>query len=303
MSDRSASFLRCDMNNLFDELQRLYFLPGQHWLGQKLKNAGEPAEVGAGPLTPEIIGQSLAADHGVTLNLLGADGRVRAMLVVFDKAGDWPAVAMLYQAVQDELDLPAPALSVSGRNGFRLWFSLAEPVPAAQAGRFLDGLRRRYLADIPAADLQFRPDGGAAAAGPVLVKLTPALHLATGKWSAFIDPSLGSMFVDEPGLAMAPSMDRQAQILAGLECIKPAVFQRALERLQEQDAMTVVGGPESAAALANAESGRRQIAVGSHFGDPESFLLAVMNDPSATTLERIRAAELLLPRFPRSAPK
>lgn len=41
----------------------------------------------------------------------------------------------------------------------------------------------------------------------------------------------------------------------------------------------------------------------SHFNDPESFLLAVMNDPSAATLERIRAAEALLPYVGKTSSK
>jgi hypothetical protein len=282
------------MHNLFSELQRLYFLPDQYWLSQKLKSGGEPAYSVDGPLTPEIIGLSLAGELGVTLNLLSAGSTVRAMLVVFNKASDWPAAARLFQAVQDDLELPAPALSVSGRNGFRLWFSLAEPVSVAQARTFLAGLQRNYLAELPAASLQFRPDIDAGAEfGPVLVKQTPALHVATGKWSAFIDPSLGAMFVDEPGLAMAPNMDKQAQILAGLKSIKPADFQRVLERFQEQAAAEVAAAPVSV----DAESTRPNLSVGSNFSDPRSFLLAVMNDPAASTLERIRAAEALLPKF------
>ncbi|MFZ2269674.1 MAG: hypothetical protein WAV95_19015 [Azonexus sp.] len=282
------------MHNLFSELQRLYFLPDQYWLSQKLKNGGEPAYAVDGPLTPEIIGQSLAGELSVTLNLVSAGSTVRAMLVVFNKASDWPAAARLFQAVQDDLELPAPALSVSGRHGFRLWFSLAEPVSVAQARRFLAGLQRNYLAELPAASRQFRPAIEAGAEeGPALVKLTPALHLATGKWSAFIDPSLGAMFVDEPGLAMAPNMDRQAQILAGLESIQPADFELALERLQEP-AVTDTASPP---APGNAENTRPGLNVGSNFSDPQSFLLAVMNDPAASTLERIRAAEALLPKF------
>lgn len=292
------------MNKLFDELQRLYFLPDQHWLSQKFRDGGEPAYTVDAPLTPEIIGQSLAGELGVTLNLLSAEDTVRTMLVVFTRAADWEVAGRLFQAVQDDLGLPAPAISVSGRQGFRLWFSLAEPVPAARARSFLAALQRRYLADAAPADLQFRPDLDAlAATGPALVKLTPALHRASGKWSAFIDPSLGSMFIDEPGLAMAPNMDKQAQILSGIECIKPEAFHRALELLP--DPPPAPASRPEAAATAAAEGGSlpSRLAAGGHFSDPESFLLAVMNDPAASTLERIRAAEALLPKFARGEQK
>jgi len=284
------------MNKLFSELQRLYFLPAQHWLGQKPKNSGEPAYAVDGPLTPEIIAQSLAGELGVTLNLLSVDNRVRAMLVIFARNSDWEAAAKLFQVVQEELGLPAPALSVSGRAGFRLWFSLEEAVPVSEAQVFLVRLQRCYLSGMVAADLQFRPDPEAlATAGPALVKLTPALHLATGKWSAFIDPSLGSMFVEDAGLAMAPNMDKQAQILAGLESIKRADFERAQQRLEEKLAAETVAATPAADAVV---AGGGFKAAGP-FTDPESFLLAVMNDPAVSTLERIRAAEALLPRFAR----
>lgn len=281
------------MSNLFNELQRLFFLPGQQWLNHRVVAKSDSAYAVDGPLTPLVVAESLAGESSVTLNLISAEGRVRLMLIIFEKTADWGRVTSLLEALQDELELPMPALSVSGRNGFRLWFSLAEAVPVAQARLFLDGVHHKYLADMPLARLQLRPDTAALAGeAPAFVKLTPALHLMTGRWSAFIDPSLGSMFADEPGLAMAPNMDRQAQILAGLESIKPADFQRAVERLQDLAATDAV----SQAAQGNGESARSGLKLGSDFSDPRSFLLAVMNDPAASTLERIRAAEALLPK-------
>jgi hypothetical protein len=302
------------MNKLIIELQRLYFLHDQQWHGPQLDDSGEPVCLAAGRLTPELVAESLAGEKTTMLEMVSADGMARAMVVNFSKPADWEAVANLYRLVQDDLDLPAPAISVSGRKGYRIWFSLGEPVPAAQATEFLDALCRRYLADIPAGNVEFAPDTNQAAAGKqAVVKLVPALHMSSGKWSAFIDPSLGAMFIDEPGLEMAPNMDRQANILAGLESVKAADFQRALGILQqaaEAEATTAPVAPEASANLPDEaasqpclDTGRRRakLNVGEHFSDPQSFLLAVMNDPSASARQRIKAAKALLPYFAKEA--
>lgn len=286
------------MSTLFGELQRLYFLSGQQCSRSAFGAGGESV---AGALTPAVLAQGLAGELDVGLDLLGADGRVRAMVLGFARAADWPRVADLYQAVQEDLDLPAPALAVSGLDGFGLWFSLAEAVPAEVARAFLEGLRCRYLADMPPARLVFQPDGGESA----IVKLTPARQHGSGKWSAFIDPSLGSMFVEEAGLEMAPNTEQQARILAGLASIKPSELLRAGALLQapaEAADDTPLPGVEplpSTAARPSSESAKTgaRLAVGSGFSDPRSFLLAVMNDPSASARQRIRAAKALLPYF------
>ena len=283
------------MKNLFDELQRLYFLPGQQWLKQTPGDGAAPVVVPSEPLTPELFARSLDAEMGLSLNLLNGEGCVRSLLVVFKRSADWPHVARLHEAVQRELGLPEPAVSASGRDGFRVWFSLAEALPFARVRRFLDGLRRRYLATLPAGHLAFRPDiENLAAPGPVFVKLTPALHAESGRWSAFIDPGMGSLFVDEPGLALAPNFDKQAQLLRGLSSISAADFEQALNTLWSgsQDLPELPELPaETTRILPTAATGP----VG-QFDDPESFLRAIMNDPNQPTLERIRAAEALLPR-------
>lgn len=302
------------MTKLFTELQRLYFLHDQQWHGRQSDDSGNPFYPAEGPLTPDILAKSLTGGTTIALNLLSPDGMTRAMAVNFAKPADWEQVANLYRALQDELDLPAPAISVSGRKGYRLWFSLDQPVPAAQAHYFLDVLCRKYLADIPASNLQLRPDTVEMASGEQsLMKLVPARHRSTGKWSAFIDPSLGAMFIEEPGLEMAPNMDSQAHILAGLESIKAAELQRAiaiLEKPAELDASLNHSGSEGPA---NSPGGtasptcldthrpRSGLSVGNSFSDPQSFLLAVMNDSSASPRQRIEAAKALLPYFAKDA--
>lgn len=236
------------MNGLNRELQRLYFYP----------------------LSP-----GSTEDEPV----LSADGMARAMVVSFARAGDWPAVAGLYGDIQAVLGLPAPAVSVSGEAGYALWLSLAEPQPVAQLQLFLAGLKRAFLADVPEQYLGFHPDATQSAPAPL-----PARHPLSGRWSAFIDPGMGSMFADESGLEMAPNPPRQAEMLAGLACIGTADFQRALLTLATEKAPAHVAGDDVPAASAS----------GSSFSDPGSFLMAVMNDPAVSMENRIRAAASLL---------
>jgi len=297
------------MNKLISALQRLYFLQDQQWHSQSLNDGGDLAYAAEGPLTPAIVTKSLAGELTVGLNLVSPAGMARAMVVSFARATDWEQVANLYQAVQDELDLPAPAISVSGRKGYGLWFSLAEALPLAQIQAFLAALRLKYLADIPLAHLELQPNALA------IKTLAPTRHNATGKWSAFIDPSMGSMFIVEPGLEMAPILDRQAGMLAGLRSIKTANFQRALSILQtpsELDGEPAVTLAEAAARLPTKASrppdladGYRysKLGEGNTYADPRDFLLAVMNDSSVGVKQRIKAAKALLPYFVSTASK
>ena len=297
------------MNKLISALQRLYFLQDQQWHSQSLNDGGDLAYAAEGPLTPAIVTKSLAGELTVGLNLVSPAGMARAMVVSFARATDWEQVANLYQAVQDELDLPAPAVSVSGRKGYSLWFSLAEALPLAQIQAFLAALRLKYLADIPLAHLELQPDALA------IKTLAPARHNTTGKWSAFIDPSMGSMFIVEPGLEMAPILDRQAGMLAGLKSIKTANFQRALSILQapsELDGEPALTLAEAAARLPTKVSrppdladGYRysKLGEGNTYADPRDFLLAVMNDSSVGVKQRIKAAKALLPYFVSTASK
>ena len=202
------------MNKLIAELQRLYFLPGQPLDGASLRSSGA--------LTP------------VAIHLVNDEGMARVMVVDFCRATDWPKVAELYLALQTDLDLPAPAVSVSGSQGFSLWLSLAEAAPVAQVKAFLQRLRARYLAEIPSDRLNLLPDHvatktiGAAAT----INLPPGLNKANGMWSAFIDPAHGANFTDEPWLEMAPPMDKQAARLAEVESIKVGAFVKALNIMQ-----------------------------------------------------------------------
>lgn len=282
------------MQKLITELQRLYFHEIQLGCCHPLNegDAGLDAAC-ASPLivlTPALLADGLSGERRVSMSLLGVDQSVRAMVLSVERVSDWDAVASVFHGVQNDLDLPAPAISISGNKGFGIWFSLADSLPLDEANLFLMALCQEYLADIAGAKLELLP-----AEGATLIDLVPAFQPVTAKWSAFIDPSMGSMFIDEPGLDMAPNMDRQAEMLVGLRSIKRAGFQQALSRLQslrtEKLQQIDMAAPDTACAFS--ASGPRD----SHH-DPRNFLLAVMNDTSVSIEHRLDAAKALLPYFP-----
>jgi hypothetical protein len=62
----------------------------------------------------------------------------------------WDALSAVWQAVQADLGLPAPAIAVSGIDGYQLWFSIRPALARSEARLFLQGLCHRYLAQLPA---------------------------------------------------------------------------------------------------------------------------------------------------------
>lgn len=277
------------MDKLMAELQRLYFLQPQE---------GGSQESSSGPIG--ALTRSLGGESGLGLELVSPAREVRALVVELHRAGDWEQAARLYLAVQEELELPAPAVSVSGWDGYQLWFSLAEPVPLADGAAFVAGLGRRYLAEIPPAKISLHPQGSPAA-GSNRVHLVPAMRQESGKWSAFIDPSMGNMFLEGPWLEMAPNMEKQADLLAPLKSIQTPDFYRALGLLAADPAEAPPAASRTGEAVRPAGAAPGNLLDGP-FRDPRSFLLAVMNDPAASTKERIRAAKALLPYFEPPAP-
>ena len=240
--------------------------------------------------------------HGETERLFGCPApdtgpasadpgiKVRALVLQVARPADWAALATVWNGVQRDLSLPAPAIAVNGVDGFQLWFSLAEPTPPAQAVAFLDGLCRRYLGDVPSERLGLAP-------GPQvptwLPHPVPALQDDGRLWSAFVAPDLAPLFCDEPWLDTAPPDLGQSDLLARLQSISPADFQRALDKLSP--------GPEAGFEPPNAEGKDpppTSLApeVGSR--DPMRFLQDVMNNPAVPLALRIEAAKALLPHIP-----
>lgn len=203
-----------NMQKLISELARLYLPPGA---------AATEA------LTQHILGQST-----LTTSLAGGDGQVRAMVIPFNKTGDsddgqhWTRLCAVANALQTQLGFPAPAVSISGANGYGLWLSLETPVAAAQAHAFLGLLRQAYFPEVElASDAVSAP-----------VELPPCLNQRTGKWSAFIHPGMGASFAEDSGLDMAPPLAGQAAFLEGLQSISETQFLHAFDVLK-QSGMTL----------------------------------------------------------------
>jgi hypothetical protein len=196
--------------------------------------------------------------------------------MVLELAGPpgWPDLARAWQGVQADLGLPAPAIAVSGRDGHQLWFSLAQPVPAAQALEFLAALRQRYLPDVEPGRVSMRPCGAA-----------PPVEVASGQWSAFVAPDLAALFADEPWLDLPPSAEAQADLLSRLASTTPDDWRRALERLQPPAPAAAERGPDT----------KEDPATPRPALDPRRFLLDVMSDPAMDMRWRIEAAKALLP--------
>jgi len=155
------------------------------------------------------------------------DGMVRTLVIDFHKAAEerhWAHLCDVANALQTELGLPAPAVSVSGGECYRLWLSLAQPVTEAQAKQFLALLHKAYFED---EEIDF---------GRSRVDLPPAQNRTTGLWAAFINPSMGGALAEDLGLEMAPPDAAQAAFLEGLVSISEEEYQQALATLQRKHA-------------------------------------------------------------------
>ena len=253
------------MNRLHSELNRLYLPPTQ----------------------------SRAETDAKSSALIDSSDRVRAMVMELMRPPSWEVLSRVWHGVQTELDLPAPAIAVSGTDGVQLWFSLAQPIAVAQAHVFLECLRQRYLADIESSRVGLMPASDATALRQQLhARLVPARQEPTGNWSAFLAPDLVPVFADSPWLDIPPNAEGQATLLRGIEVIKQAVFEAAFEKL-------VPATHPSQSTVAVAASVGEPLAQGrpetaSTGGDPKRFLLQVMNDDTIALVLRIEAAKALL---------
>lgn len=206
------------MQKLISELTRLYLPPGA--------------------LAPDVFERHMLGAQADAVRLATPDGMTRAIVIAFPRQGDddgahWRVLCEVANALQGELGLPAPAVSISGVDGFGLWLSLETPVPAALVGQFVELLHDAYFPGIEVST-------GAA------VELPPCRHAGTGKWAAFINPGLGASFTDESGLEMAPPFAGQAALLEGLHSITPAQFSRAMDILQPAHAAPGVSATPAA---------------------------------------------------------
>lgn len=178
----------------------------------------------AGQATDELAAQ--LEGQATPAFALGHAGTVRAVVLPFDArpdmdgAAQWERLCEVANLLQAELGLPAPAVSIDGATGYRLWLSFAGPLPAALAQQLVDLLRAAYCPGVPAADVL------------ATVTLPPCLNRASGRWAAFIHPGMGASFADEPGLEMRPPLAAQAAFLQGIDSATLAQVRRALELLR-----------------------------------------------------------------------
>lgn len=198
------------MEKLIAELTRLYLAPEA--------------------VTREALAAHIAGKTTLAIKLTTADGLTRALAIPFRKvfgdgeSGHWDRLCEVANALQAELGLPAPAVSIDGASAYRLWLSLENPVPAAEAQEFLELLQQAYFRQT-----ELAPD---AATAPVY--LPPCLNPRSGKWAAFIHPGMGASFAEESGLEVAPPLSGQAAFLEGLDSIADEQFREALHKLEQR---------------------------------------------------------------------
>lgn len=230
----------------------------------------------------------LPPNPGAAGSLIDGDGCVRALVFALCGPADWDALAPVWRGVQADLALPAPAIAVNGVDAFELWFSLAEPVPLAEASAFLQGLRQRYLPEVKPARLPLWPGADAATTPPQPhTARIPALNPDTGQWSAFVAPDLPAVFGDDPSLDFQPGDDAQAELLSRLASVTPEEWQSALAQLQPAAPVA----PAMAQPLAARPT---HGALNGPYQDPRRFLMDVMNDPTVALPLRIEAAKALI---------
>ncbi len=236
--------------------------------------------------------------------LIDDQGQTRALVLALNGPADWDLLSTVWRSVQVEMDLPAPAIAVAGADGFQLWFSLAEPVPATRALAFLDALRQRYLGDVKPSRVGLLP--AVACLSPLQVvhaRPVPAELPDGNHWSAFVAPDLAPVFGDEPWLDSAPNPVGQSDLLSRIKSIPAADFLRLLEpprpapEALDLEPATVRAAAASIGAEAGAGAGPavdRLTSAGAG-ASPRRFLLEVMNDTSVSLGLRIDAAKALLP--------
>ncbi len=245
-------------------------------------------------LPPSADGERSAEGRSAAASpLFGPDRRVRCMVMELTRPPSWKLLGAVWQGVQAELELPAPAIAVSGTDGLQLWFSLAEPVAVAEAHAFLEGLRLRFLPEVTRSRLRLLPAADASPAHPGShAALVPALQTPGDNWSAFVASDLAPVFADTPWLDIPPSEDGQATLLRGLAPMKPAAFGAAMQLLAARPVQVPLPAlqapsPPHVLQAPGAEAPASQ--------DPRRFLLQVMNDATVPLPLRIDAAKALLP--------
>lgn len=235
--------------------------------------------------------------------LLDAQGHTRALVLELAAPADWSRLKAVWQGVQADLGLPAPAIAVSGTDGLQLWFSAPTPVPAADARRWLQALAQRYLPGLPPQRLRLHPRAAAQPAPQPSVEAAPhAAPVPAGqadgvRWSAFVAPDLVPLFEDTPWLESEPSADGQAALLERLGTMKAGWFDAVVPAEQAAEAEArkpAAAGP--AAAPVQPEVPSPPDGLGAARSEAVAFLRRVMHDEAAPLALRVEAAKALLQR-------
>ena len=246
------------MEKLIAELTRLYLAPEA--------------------VTREALAEHLRGNTTLAIKLTTADDLTRALAITFRKVfgdgetGHWDRLCKVANALQADLGLPAPAVSIDGAAAYRLWLSLETPVAAGEAQDFLALLRQAYFPE-----LELAPD---AATAPVY--LPPCLNPRSGKWAAFIHPGMGASFAEESGLEMAPPLGAQLGFLEGLDSIADEQFRQAVRKLEQRR------GPAPARAQAEPVSTAAQDALAAEpfaLQPPEQAPAKAPSRPKATATD------------------
>jgi len=222
---------------------------------------------------------------GLSADGLGPhQGQVRCLWIELAHPADWVPLRSVWQAVQTELDLPPPAIAVSGDGGLQLWLALAQPVPVPEAAAFVQALCRSHLpdmADLKPGRLRCWPDTDGTTTAPALV---PAQVQGGNepRWSAFVTPDLPAVFGADAWLDLPPGDDAQADLLSRIAPITPQAWAAARARLPTREVPPTVNAPNPNAGLP--ASGQT----------PVAFLRSVMNDAQAPLALRVEAARALL---------
>lgn len=210
------------------------------------------------------------------------DGLARCAVLELARPADWRALGAVWQGVQADLGLPAPAIAINGSDGYQLWFSWQQTLPTEEAAQFVQLLCQRYLPAIAAQRLRCFP--GTLDLAPQAVR-----QVRDEQWSAFIAPDLAAVFADEPWLNRDPGQEAQAQLLARLESMRAQDYAKALQSLQPPPLAQTPSAITAPVAIAPS-SGNTHYPTET----PAAFLQAVMQDAGAPLALRVQAATALL---------
>ena len=131
------------------------------------------------------------------------------------------------------------------------------------------------------------------------VARVPAQQASDEVWSAFVAPDLAPVFAETPWLDIPPNLDGQAELLSRLSSITPDELRHAQHLLQPPAEPSPAGSVQTASDAAPAATATKSpVSTGptEHHADPQTFLLAVMNDAGVELALRIEAAKALLHR-------